>query len=65
MPEDDIESDSFSMVSLLLYEKKILVASIFRQLRLQNCKQKKGQIILMKAFLTIRYYKYCIKIERT
>ena len=64
VPEDDLECESFTVIStdsLIVYDKKY-----YLQLYLDNCAYKiinKGQIILMKIFLKIRYYKCCITIE--
>ena len=61
VPKDDKECNSFTVISidsLLVYNKKY-----YLQVHLHNCACKtiknKRQIILMKIFLKIRYYKCC------
>ena len=67
VPEDDIECESFTVISidsLLVHEKKY-----YLQLYLENCAYKipnnKRQIIFRKIFLKNRYYKCCITKELT
>ena len=60
IPEDDLECESSKVISidsLLVYENKY-----YLQVYLDNCaykivKKNKWQIIFMKIFLKIRYYK--------
>ena len=60
MPEDDIECEPFTVISidsLFVFENKY-----YLQVYSDNCDYKivnKRQIILMKMFLKIRYYKCC------
>ena len=65
VPEDDIECGSLTVISidsLLACDKKY-----YLQVYLGKCPykvvNKKLQITLMKIFLKIRYYKYCIMID--
>ena len=64
VPEDDIECESFTVISidsLLGYKSKY-----YLQIYLHNSAYKianKWQIILMTIFLKIRYYEYCIMTE--
>ena len=64
VPEDDIECESFTVISidsLLGYKSKY-----YPQIYLHNSAYKianKWQIILMTIFLKIRYYEYCIMTE--
>ena len=46
VPEDDVECESFTIVSIdsLLFMKTILPASIFRRLCLQNCRQTNDRL---------------------
>ena len=65
MPEDDIEYESFTVISidyLLVYESKY-----YLQVCLDNCVynivNRQMADYLMNFFLKIRYYKGCITIE--
>ena len=65
MPEDDIEYESFTVISidyLLVYESKY-----YLQVCLDNCvyniANRQMADYLMNSFLKIRYYKGCITIE--
>ena len=65
MPEDDIEYESFTVISidyLLVYESKY-----YLQVCLDNCVynivNRQMADYLMNFFLKIRYYKSCITIE--
>ena len=65
MPEDDIEYESFTVISidyLLVYETKY-----YLQVCLDNCVynivNRQMADYLMNFFLKIRYYKGCITIE--
>ena len=65
MPEDDIEYESFTVISidyLLVYESKC-----YLQVCLDNCVynivNRQMADYLMNFFLKIRYYKGCITIE--
>ena len=65
MPEDDIEYESFTVISidyLLVYESKY-----YLQVCLDNCVynivNRQMADYLMNFFLKIRYYKGCITVE--
>ena len=65
VPEDDIECESFTVISidsLIVYDEKY-----YLQVFLDNCAykilNKQMTAYLMKIFLKIRYYKCCITIE--
>ena len=65
MPEDDVEYESFTVISidyLLVYESKY-----YLQVCLDNCVynivNRQMADYLMNFFLKIRYYKGCITIE--
>ena len=65
MPEDDIECESFKVISidsLLVYDRKY-----YLQVHIDNCAyqivNKRMTDYLDENFLKIKYYKYCITIE--
>ena len=62
VPEGDIECESFTVISVdffLVYENNYY----FQTIVLIKLQGNKWQIILMKIFFKIRYYKCCIKKE--
>ena len=65
VPEDDVECKSFTVISiysLLVYDKKYYL-QVYLENGAYKILNKKWQIILMKIFLKIRYYKCCITIK--
>ena len=67
VPEDD-ECESFTIISIgywLVYKNKYYGKVYLDTTVLIKLQTNKWQIILMKIFLKIRYYKCCITIELT
>ena len=65
MPEDDVECESFTVISigsLLLYENKYYI-QVYLDNYAYKIANKQIRIILMAIFLKIRHYKCCITIE--